>query len=292
MGGSSLAPEVITRTADVPLVVLDTTDAAQVADALAGDLRRTVLVVSSKSGSTVETDSHRRIFAKAFADAGIDAASPDRGGHRPGLAAGEARGGGGVPQGVHGRPARGWPLLGADRVRAGARGSRRRGHRRVAGRRGRRGRAAAPRLRGQPGPASGGRARGAPLHRRGEGRVRRHRLGRPRLPRLGGAADRGVHRQERHRPAAGGDRGPGRSGLRRRARRRDHGRPGTGRGWRQGRHLRLARRADAAVGVRDRGGRPDARASTRSTSPTSRPPRRRRARCWTTRRRERRARPR
>ena len=75
MGGSSLAPEVITRTAGVPLVVLDTTDPGQVADALDGDLTSTVLVVSSKSGSTVETDSHRRIFEKAFAEEGIDAAS-------------------------------------------------------------------------------------------------------------------------------------------------------------------------------------------------------------------------
>jgi glucose-6-phosphate isomerase len=75
MGGSSLAPEVITNTAGVPLIVLDTTDAGQVADALDGDLSRTVLVVSSKSGSTVETDSHRRIFEKAFRDNGIDAAS-------------------------------------------------------------------------------------------------------------------------------------------------------------------------------------------------------------------------
>jgi glucose-6-phosphate isomerase len=75
MGGSSLAPEVITNTAGVPLVVLDTTDPGQVRDALDGDLSRTVLVVSSKSGSTVETDSHRRIFEKAFADEGIDAAS-------------------------------------------------------------------------------------------------------------------------------------------------------------------------------------------------------------------------
>jgi len=75
MGGSSLAPEVITRTAGVPLVVLDTTDPGQVADALAGDLTRTVLVVSSKSGSTVETDSHRRIFEQAFAEEGIEAAS-------------------------------------------------------------------------------------------------------------------------------------------------------------------------------------------------------------------------
>jgi glucose-6-phosphate isomerase len=75
MGGSSLAPEVITSTAGVPLIVLDTTDPGQVADALSGDLSRTVLVVSSKSGSTVETDSHRRIFEKAFQDNGINAAS-------------------------------------------------------------------------------------------------------------------------------------------------------------------------------------------------------------------------
>ncbi|KOX17624.1 glucose-6-phosphate isomerase [Saccharothrix sp. NRRL B-16348] len=75
MGGSSLAPEVITGTAGVPLVVLDTTDPGQVAEALAGDLQRTVVVVSSKSGGTVETDSHRRIFEAAFEAAGIDAAS-------------------------------------------------------------------------------------------------------------------------------------------------------------------------------------------------------------------------
>ncbi len=75
MGGSSLAPEVITATAGVSLTVLDTTDPHQVADALAGDLERTVLVVSSKSGSTVETDSHRRIFEAAFSEDGIDPAS-------------------------------------------------------------------------------------------------------------------------------------------------------------------------------------------------------------------------
>ena len=71
MGGSSLAPEVICRTAGVPLVVLDTTDPGQVSAAMA-DLDRTVVVVSSKSGGTVETDSHRRAFIQAFADAGLD----------------------------------------------------------------------------------------------------------------------------------------------------------------------------------------------------------------------------
>lgn len=75
MGGSSLAPEVICATDKMPLTVLDTTDPGQVADALAGDLARTVLVVSSKSGSTVETDSHRRVFAAAFAAAGLDPAA-------------------------------------------------------------------------------------------------------------------------------------------------------------------------------------------------------------------------
>ncbi|MGW1342204.1 glucose-6-phosphate isomerase [Kribbella sp. NPDC002412] len=74
MGGSSLAPEVITRTAGVELVVLDSTDPSVVGRALAGDLQKTVVVVSSKSGGTVETDSHRRAFVKAFADAGIDPA--------------------------------------------------------------------------------------------------------------------------------------------------------------------------------------------------------------------------
>jgi glucose-6-phosphate isomerase len=71
MGGSSLAPEVIAATAGVPLVALDTTDAGQVRAALV-DLPRTVAVVSSKSGGTVETDSHRRIFEAAFREAGLD----------------------------------------------------------------------------------------------------------------------------------------------------------------------------------------------------------------------------
>jgi len=75
MGGSSLAPEVITRTAGVDLVVLDSTNPSVIARALAGDLQRTVVVVSSKSGGTVETDSQRRVFVKAFTDAGIDASS-------------------------------------------------------------------------------------------------------------------------------------------------------------------------------------------------------------------------
>lgn len=79
MGGSSLAPEVIAQTAGVPLVILDATAPGQVLAALDGDpeaggLERTVLVVSSKSGSTVETDSAKRAFEAAFRDLGIDPA--------------------------------------------------------------------------------------------------------------------------------------------------------------------------------------------------------------------------
>ena len=70
MGGSSLAPEVITRTAGADLTVLDSTDPHQVGAALADRLDRTVVVVASKSGGTVETDSHRRAYEQAFRDAG------------------------------------------------------------------------------------------------------------------------------------------------------------------------------------------------------------------------------
>ncbi|MEW1953675.1 glucose-6-phosphate isomerase [Terrabacter sp. NPDC080008] len=75
MGGSSLAPEVICATAGKPLVVLDSSDPDYVRRALGDDLAHTVVVVSSKSGSTVETDSQRRAYEQAFTDAGIDPAS-------------------------------------------------------------------------------------------------------------------------------------------------------------------------------------------------------------------------
>lgn len=86
MGGSSLAPEVIAATAGVPLVILDSTAPGQVLAAIdggeilddegttAGGLAETVLVVSSKSGTTVETDSARRAFEAAWRDLGIDPA--------------------------------------------------------------------------------------------------------------------------------------------------------------------------------------------------------------------------
>jgi glucose-6-phosphate isomerase len=78
MGGSSLAPEVICRTLDRPLTVLDTTDPQQVRAALADRLERTVVVVASKSGTTVETDSHRRAYWHAFRQAGLSEAETGR----------------------------------------------------------------------------------------------------------------------------------------------------------------------------------------------------------------------
>jgi glucose-6-phosphate isomerase len=72
MGGSSLAPEVITRTAGVDLTVLDSTEPGQIRSALADRLEHTAVVISSKSGGTVETDSQKRIYEQYFREAGID----------------------------------------------------------------------------------------------------------------------------------------------------------------------------------------------------------------------------
>jgi len=68
MGGSSLAPEVFRQTFGAPkgaldVHVLDTTDpAAIIALETAIDVRKTVFIVASKSGTTLETLSHYRHF--------------------------------------------------------------------------------------------------------------------------------------------------------------------------------------------------------------------------------------
>ena len=136
MGGSSLAPEVIAATAGVRLTVLDTTDAGQVAAAIADRLEHTVLVVSSKSGGTLETDSHRRAYEQAFRDAGIDPAQRIVVVTDPGSPLEAAVAGGRLP-GVPRRPQRRRPLQRAVRLRAGAERARRRRRRRAARRRGR-----------------------------------------------------------------------------------------------------------------------------------------------------------
>jgi glucose-6-phosphate isomerase len=74
MGGSSLAPEVFRESLGVAegmldLLVLDTTHPDQIAaveDRV--DLDRALFVISSKSGTTIETDSHLRYFWDRFPD--------------------------------------------------------------------------------------------------------------------------------------------------------------------------------------------------------------------------------
>ena len=67
MGGSSLAPQVLaasTARPRAPLHVLDSTDpAAVLAAEQAGDLTRTLFIIASKSGTTVETLAFYRYFA-------------------------------------------------------------------------------------------------------------------------------------------------------------------------------------------------------------------------------------
>jgi glucose-6-phosphate isomerase len=73
MGGSSLAPEVIAATYRKELFVLDSTDPDYLNHAISGDLSKSVVVVSSKSGSTIETSSQRALFEQLFEQAGLAA---------------------------------------------------------------------------------------------------------------------------------------------------------------------------------------------------------------------------
>lgn len=75
MGGSSLAPAVIARWSGVELTVLDSTHPGAVSRALSADLSRTAVIVSSKSGGTIETRSLLAAFARAFERGGHDVAS-------------------------------------------------------------------------------------------------------------------------------------------------------------------------------------------------------------------------
>ena len=133
--------------------MLDSSDPDFVRRAIEDRLAETVVVVSSKSGGTVETDSQRRAFEKAFTDAGIDPAErivvvtdpgspleksareagyrvfladPDVGGRYSALTAF-----GLVPSGLAGADIDGL-LDEAEAMRAGARGRRRRQPRRCA----------------------------------------------------------------------------------------------------------------------------------------------------------------
>ncbi len=89
MGGSSLAPEVLRRTFDVDTFhVLDTTHPQAIRDLEAKiDVRRTLFLSSSKSGSTLETRSHTDHFWSLNPDAAHFAAVTDPGSELDRLAA-------------------------------------------------------------------------------------------------------------------------------------------------------------------------------------------------------------
>lgn len=76
MGGSSLAPEVIARSyasdAARKLTVLDSTHPDLIAKILHRDLSRTVFVISSKSGTTIETSSHLAVIRQALHQQSLD----------------------------------------------------------------------------------------------------------------------------------------------------------------------------------------------------------------------------
>ena len=74
MGGSSLGPEVIALTYKKDIFIFDSTDPNYARHAIGTDLAHTLVVVSSKSGSTIETASQRALFQGQFESAGINPA--------------------------------------------------------------------------------------------------------------------------------------------------------------------------------------------------------------------------
>ncbi len=72
MGGSSLGPEVIALTYKKDIFIFDSTDPNYAQHAIGKDLTQTVVVVSSKSGSTIETSSQRSLFQAQFESAGLN----------------------------------------------------------------------------------------------------------------------------------------------------------------------------------------------------------------------------
>jgi glucose-6-phosphate isomerase len=71
MGGSSLGPEVIALTYKKDIFIFDSTDPNYARHAIGTDLEHTLVVVSSKSGSTIETSSQRALFQSQFETAGL-----------------------------------------------------------------------------------------------------------------------------------------------------------------------------------------------------------------------------
>jgi glucose-6-phosphate isomerase len=71
MGGSSLAAEVIAKTFKKSLVVLDSTHPDQILNSLPINPANSIIVISSKSGTTIETISHLKYFVAYLTDQGL-----------------------------------------------------------------------------------------------------------------------------------------------------------------------------------------------------------------------------
>ena len=67
MGGSSLAPEVFSKTFSKTLTILDSTHPEQIAPILKQELKKTLFIFGSKSGTTIETLSQKLLFEHELA---------------------------------------------------------------------------------------------------------------------------------------------------------------------------------------------------------------------------------
>lgn len=72
MGGSSLAPEVIAASYKKQLTTLDSTDPIQILDSLPNEIRKAVVVIGSKSGTTIETLSQFEFYQQRFKEADLN----------------------------------------------------------------------------------------------------------------------------------------------------------------------------------------------------------------------------
>ena len=72
MGGSSLAPEVIAASYKKQLTTLDSTDPIQILNSLPNEIRKAVVVIGSKSGTTIETLSQFEFYQRRFKEADLN----------------------------------------------------------------------------------------------------------------------------------------------------------------------------------------------------------------------------
>ena len=71
MGGSSLGAEVIAAAYGKDLLVIDSTHPAQILSACETDLHHSVIIIGSKSGTTIETTSHLKLFTSKLIELGL-----------------------------------------------------------------------------------------------------------------------------------------------------------------------------------------------------------------------------